>query len=358
MFFSSADQRPGRGNYALLIDAAMFADAHGFSGIWTPERHFHEFGGLFPNPALTSAALAMVTTRIQLRAGSLISPLHDAIRIAEEWAVVDNLSGGRAAVSFGSGWNANDFVLAPGTYANRQAVMVEQIALVRSLWRGEATTRSNGAGATVPVSIRPRPVQRDLPIWITSSGNIDTFRTAGSMGANLLTHLIGQDLATLEMKIAAYRAARSGHGVAPETGTVSLMLHTFVGPDLARVKETVRVPFREYLRSAVKLEEQSFRSGGAISGGHRIDSHALPPDVVEDLLDVTFERYFQRAALMGTPSSCLAMVRELEAIGVDEVACLIDFGVDEQTVLDGLEYLGDLREATCGPPLASHSRSR
>ena len=103
MFFSSADQQSDRGKYQLLIEAAKFADQNGFCCVWTPERHFHQFGGLFPNPALITAALAVATQNIQLRAGSLISPLHDTLRLAEEWSVVDNLSDGRVAISFGSG---------------------------------------------------------------------------------------------------------------------------------------------------------------------------------------------------------------------------------------------------------------
>ena len=119
MFFSSSSQANDKRKYGLLIDAARYADEQGFTAIWTPERHFHEFGGLFPNPSLTSAALAMVTNNLQIRAGSLISPLHHPVRIAEDWSVIDNLSGGRVAISFGSGWNINDFIFFPERYATR-----------------------------------------------------------------------------------------------------------------------------------------------------------------------------------------------------------------------------------------------
>src|SRR5436853_2564857 len=105
MFFSSTSQGGDGDKYALLKRAARFADARGFCAVWSPERHFHRFGCLFPNPSITSAALAMITDRIQIRAGSLISPLHDTVRVAEDWSVVDNFSRGRVAVSFGSGWN-------------------------------------------------------------------------------------------------------------------------------------------------------------------------------------------------------------------------------------------------------------
>src|SRR5436309_14873877 len=104
MFFANQSRHSISNTYHLLVEAAKFADAHNFCCIWTPERHFDEFGGIFPNPSILSAALAMITSKIQLRAGSLISPLHDVVRIAEEWSVVDNLSNGRIAISFGSGW--------------------------------------------------------------------------------------------------------------------------------------------------------------------------------------------------------------------------------------------------------------
>ncbi len=102
-YFASAAQTAAEDSYRLLIEGAKFADRHGFKAVWTPERHFHSFGGLFPNPSLTSAAIAAITERVQIRAGSVVLPLHHPVRVAEEWAVVDNLSNGRVGISFASG---------------------------------------------------------------------------------------------------------------------------------------------------------------------------------------------------------------------------------------------------------------
>ena len=343
MFFSSAAPQTSGDRYALLTAAARYADAHGFCCVWTPERHFHEFGGLFPNPAVTSAALAMITERVQLRAGSLISPLHDVIRIVEEWAVVDNLSAGRVALSFGSGWNINDFLFFPDRYTTRHAAMYEQIEAVQRLWQGAPLVRRNSLGREVSVTLYPRPVQPSLPLWITSSGNAETFASAGACGANLLTHLIGQDIETLARKIEHYRAARARNGFEPQTGIVSLMLHTYLGAETAAVRAKVRQPFREYLRSAISLEEAAAASGGVISGGHKIDPHNIPDHVREELLDLTFERYFKTAALMGTPADCQRLIWQLKNIGVDEIACLIDFIDDHEAVLASLEFVNELR---------------
>lgn len=343
MFFPGAERSLAGDKFKLLLDAVRYADRNEFSCVWTPERHFHEFGGLFPNPSLTSAALATITERVQLRAGSLISPLHHSIRIAEEWAFVDNLSGGRVAVSFGSGWNADDFVFFPERYANRQQVMYEQIEAVRRLWRGEPFARVNSFGREVSVRIYPKPVQPELPVWVTSSGNAETFASAGAIGANLLTHLIGQDLNTLAEKIVQYRKARQGRGLDPSQGVVTLMLHTFVGPDPEAVRAKVRRPFREYLRSAVSLEQKAAAGGGVISGGHKIDPKDLTEAGMEELLDLTFERYFRTASLMGTPAACKSFVWQLKEAGVDEIACLIDFLDDYDAIMEGLGHLNELR---------------
>jgi natural product biosynthesis luciferase-like monooxygenase protein len=302
-----------------------------------------KYGSIFSHPAVLSAGLAMITEKIQLRAGSLVSPLHDVVRIAESWAIVDNLSHGRVAISFGSGWNVNDFIFFPDRYTDRKALMYEQIQVVQTLWQGAALTRKNSFGKDVAIQTFPRPVQSRLPIWVTSSGSPDTFAQAGRIGANVLTHMISQDKNALAQNIQRYRVARKEHHFDPASGIVSLMLHTFIGKDPEVVKAKARQPFRAYLRSAVLLENKAAQGGGAISGGHKVPHHTIPAAMMEELLDITFERYYSNAALLGTPDSCKPLVMQLRAIGVDEIACLIDFGIAEEDVLIGLDNLNDLR---------------
>src|SRR6201999_1935893 len=137
LFMWGAQDSASANMYALMLAAARFGDAHGFAAIWTPERHFHAFGGAYPNPSVTGAALAAITQRLQIRAGSCVVPLHHPARVAEEWAVVDNLSGGRVGISFASGWQPDDFLLAPQNYRDNKRAMSELIDQVRRLWRGE-----------------------------------------------------------------------------------------------------------------------------------------------------------------------------------------------------------------------------
>jgi natural product biosynthesis luciferase-like monooxygenase protein len=355
-YFSSDESERGSDKYRLLIEGARYADRHGFSAVWTPERHFHAFGGLYPNPAVTSAAIAAITQHVRIRSGSVVLPLHHPARVAEEWAVVDNLSNGRVGVSFASGWQPNDFVLKPENFKNNKQVLVDGIDTVRRLWRGESVAFPGPLGEDVPVRTLPRPVQAELPVWVTSAGNPETFVTAGQLGANVLTHLLGQTVEELAGKLAAYRQAWRDAGHAGE-GHVTLMLHTFVGQDAAKVREAVRRPLIEYLRSSANLVKQyawSFpafkrREGMETSGG--VDLQSLSADEMDALLEHSFDRYFETSGLFGTPQSCLAMVDRLKAVGVDEVACLIDFGVPTEVVLEHLPHLNQLRKLSVAAPV-------
>lgn len=349
LFYFSADAGQSPDNkYRLLMEGARYADQHGFAAVWTPERHFHAFGGLYPNPSLTSAALATITSRVQLRAGSVVLPLHNPIRVAEEWSVVDNLSGGRVGLSFASGWHANDFALMPENYRERKDLTFRGIETIRKLWRGEAVKTRNGSGEELEVRIFPAPLQTNPPVWVTAASNVETFRMAGEIGANLLTNLLGQKLEELAGKIAAYRAARREHGHAGK-GIVSLMLHTFVGPDLEEVRRKVRGPFIDYLKTSTDLINQArwefpAYASAAKQGAQSLDTDQLSAEDLEAVMDHAFERYFQTSGLFGTPDICLKMVERLRAIGVDDVACLIDFGVDTDSVLESLTYLNQVRE--------------
>jgi non-ribosomal peptide synthetase component F len=178
LFYFAADDGAKPQKYELLLEGAKFADRHGFAAVWTPERHFHPFGGLYPNPSVTSAAIAAVTQRINIRAGSVVLPLHNPLRVVEEWSVVDNLSNGRVGLSFAPGWQANDFVLAPDRYSDRKQIMVDHIETIRGLWRGDSLALTDGLGKLAQVRIYPRPIQSELPFWLTAAGNPETFRLA------------------------------------------------------------------------------------------------------------------------------------------------------------------------------------
>jgi natural product biosynthesis luciferase-like monooxygenase protein len=331
LFFSSEQADYSADKFTLFRRATRIADEKGFEAAWVPERHFHAFGGIFPNPSLLGVLLAESTENLRIRAGSVVLPLHSPIRVAEDWALVDNLSDGRVDLAFAVGWNPNDFVIAPQHFEDRVARTYEGIDTVKALWRGETITRPNGLGEPFDFRIYPLPRQKELTCWMTCSGGIERFREAGAGGFNILTALLFQTVDEMQPKLDAYREAweAAGH---EGRGHITLMLHTLVGEDEAETKETAREPFKAYLESSVDLWK-----------GRSTRLEDLSERKYNDLMEFAFERYYRKTALMGTPESCTPMVQRLADAGVDEIACLIDFGAPEDAILDGMESLDRLR---------------
>ncbi|MFJ2432642.1 MupA/Atu3671 family FMN-dependent luciferase-like monooxygenase [Streptomyces anulatus] len=344
LFYFANDNEDVSDRYRLLIEGAKFADTHDFASVWTPERHFHAFGGLYPNPAVTGAAVAAVTERVAVRAGSVVAPLHHPVRVAEEWSVVDNLSKGRVGIAFASGWHAADFLLRPEGYATRRSGLIDTVKSIRSLWRREPASYVDGAGESVEVTVFPPPVQSELPVWLTSAGNPQTFREAGEMGAGVLTHLLGQGVDVLEKRIAEYRQSfRDHHDASEGDGHVALMLHTFIGSDREAVRETVRAPFSKYLASSFDLVIHAAKAAG--ENAVALDLNTMTQSDIDFMVGQAFDRYFQTSGMFGTVEDALQVCEKLYEIGVDEIACLIDFGVDTDDVLNSLVHLDELRQA-------------
>ncbi|QGX99508.1 LLM class flavin-dependent oxidoreductase [Roseovarius faecimaris] len=351
LYYWSNDCDAGRGKYELLLEGAKFADANGFDALWTPERHFHAFGGPYPNPAVTGAAVAAITTNLEVRAGSCVAPLHHPARIAEEWSVIDNLTNGRTGLAMASGWHPNDFVLRPeNAPPNNNDAMFATIDQVRRLWRGEAVEFAGKDGAMVPVVTQPRPVSPELNIWVTIAGNPATWKRAGEIGANVLTHLLGQSIEEVGEKITLYHQALRDNGFDPAEKTVTVMLHTLIGEDRDRVMDIAKGPLKDYLRSAAGLIKQyawafpAFKKPEGVSNPFELDLGELEPEEMEAILDFAFERYFFDAGLFGTVEDGIARVEQLKRLGVGEIACLIDYGIDNAHVLEGLDYLNAVRE--------------
>ena len=146
--------------------------------------------------------------------------------------------------------------------------------------------------------------------------------------------------------MALYRRAwqEAGHR---GSGTVSLMVHAFVGDTDEAVKDVVRGPMKDYLRSAVGLVREAAWSfptfkEKATSASGEFDPDSLSPEEMDALLEHAFERYFATSGLFGSPDTCRRFVERLGGIGVDEVACLVDFGVPSDTVLAHLPRLAEV----------------
>lgn len=299
--FPGTERRNEADQYRLLLESAKFADDHGFAAVWTPEHHFHAPDGRYPDPSVASTALAAValsTARVQIRGGSVVLLSHHPLRVAEEWVLIDNLSQGRVGLS-ATGWHHDDAGLSALAATERFAAIAREVAAIRSLWQGPAKGSPGPPPGDGDGAVHPRPIQPDLPIWITSAGHDETFVAAGTARTYILTHLSGQTVEHLSRRIMLYRAAWKAAGHAGD-GHVALMLPTFVGHENASAFEAIR--------------------------------EALLPD------------HHPADILLGTPQECRRTVARMHAAGIDEIGCMIDFGLPVQQVLDHLPWLNTLRE--------------
>ena len=352
-FFGNYDAAFSNDKYDLLMQGTRYGDKNGFNAIWLPERHFDKFGGFSPNPSVLAAALARETDTIQLRAGSVVMPLHHPLRVAEEWALVDNLSNGRAGISFASGWHPNDFALAPEKFSNNREFTFDGITTVKRLWSGESAQFMGGDNKEVTLSIYPRPKQQSLPAWLTVVGNPDTYRKAGEMGLGILTNLLGQSLEELEKNIAIYKQALTDHGHPPEIGNVVVLIHTFICEDHTTAVETARAPMCDYLLSSLSLFQKMAESLPA----HLRDVNRASEADKAFIVAKAYERYIADRALIGSPEHCQPMLERMSRMGVNEVACFLDFGVDAASVMANLPNLTRLKSTYADSLIAGQQSS-
>lgn len=349
LFFFSADSADGQGSkYQMLLESAKFADEHGFTAVWTPERHFQRFGGLYGSPSVTSAALAVLTKRISIRAGSVVLPLQNPLRVAEEWAMIDNLSNGRVAIAAASGWHANDFVLSPDTYQNRHADMFDKIATVQKLWRGEKVSLANGVGVQTEVNILPAPIQPELPIWLTAQSD-DTFVNSGKLGFNVLTAnfaLLHQPK-MFERKAKLYRDAIQTH--CGRRGHITLMAHTFVGENEDAIRTIAQPAMTEYIKVNVEMQKDHTARTRDEQGSLRKTSWVNPElsrlseEETQAMIEAQVHNNLRSPlSFIGTLDQCRQKAERLSANGVDEIACLIDFGIGFSEVMASLRRLSEL----------------
>src|SRR5262249_55088686 len=137
------------------------------------------------------------------------------------------------------------------------------------------------------------------------------------------------------------------------TGHVTLMLHTYVHKDASVAREAVRKPFTAYLRTSADLIRNdpwafsTFKRPASMTAHDRdLKQAKLSEEELDAMAEHAFERHFETSGLFGTPEHCLKLIEQFRGIGVNEIGCLIDFGLPEQTVLDGLKEIASLRDAS------------
>lgn len=156
-------QRPdGAADYSDVVPLAVAAEEAGFDSFWVSEHHGLPDGYL-PSPLTLLAALAPVTERIELGTGVLLAPLHHPVRVAEDAAVVDLLSGGRLILGLGLGYAAHEYTTFGVDPATRGVRLAALVRALRTAWSGEPV--SCDVLGLDRVRVTPVPKRR-IPIWL------------------------------------------------------------------------------------------------------------------------------------------------------------------------------------------------
>nr|BAP05592.1 CalD [uncultured Candidatus Entotheonella sp.] len=318
--------------YDFMRDITLFADREGFTSIYLPERHFYEFGSIYANSAVMAAYLIPQTQQIRFRTAGVSLPLHHPAEVVEWWAMNDILSGGRVDLGFGSGWNKADFIYAPDNYDGRREICSERIEMVKQLWRGEEISFPGPDGESYPVKVFPRPIQKELNVWLLVAKNTEAFIHAGRQGYNIFTMLYGNNLEAMKEPIRLYRQAREEVSLDPKQGIITLMLHTLVHEDVDLVQREAEAPFKAYIASALDAHVKAAIVPGEV----------VTDDEKQKILAYAYQRYFKTSGIFGSLAHGREIIEEAISVGVDDIACLVDFGVDYQIVQQSLPYLKEL----------------
>src|SRR5579875_1243785 len=164
------------------------AEARGFDSLWLTDRLVSR--SIFLEPLTTIAAVAGRTSTMKFGMAVLVLPLRNPVVLAKEIATIDFLSGGRMLPAFGIGGDdLREYEATGGRKEERAARSDEMVALMRRLWREENVSHHGRFYHTTDVTIAPRPLQRDLPVWFGGRSEA-AFRRTGRLGDGWLASFL------------------------------------------------------------------------------------------------------------------------------------------------------------------------
>src|SRR3984893_2902899 len=170
---------------ADILDEALYAEEVGLHSAWIGEHHFSTLGVL-SCPDLVLAHVAARTKKIRLAPAVTVLPLHQPIRVAEQWATLDLLSGGRVDFAAGRGYDRREYAPFHVSFEDNQSIFEEGLGIVRRLWASDAPISHHGKHYRFDdVAITPQPVQRPIPSYVASFSQ-PSVELAARLGCNLI----------------------------------------------------------------------------------------------------------------------------------------------------------------------------
>jgi alkanesulfonate monooxygenase SsuD/methylene tetrahydromethanopterin reductase-like flavin-dependent oxidoreductase (luciferase family) len=303
---------------ADIIDEAIYAEEVGLHSAWIGEHHFSTLGVL-SCPDLVLANVAARTRHIRLAPAVTVLPLHHPIRVAEQWATLDLLSGGRVDFAAGRGYDRREYLPLNASFEDNQAIFEEGMEIVRRLWSSDGPISHNGEHYRFDnVAITPQPVQRPLPAYVASFSQ-PSIELAGKLrcGVIVAPFAAAMTYGGLRQVRELYYETCTRHGRAPGRLMCSYFIHF---ADTKAEEQAARARQIRYYKECVIA---------AFPG----DPGTAPPSyryfigMVERLRNVRPEDLTENSVLLGTPAEIIETLKRVEAAGFDEVILYFNVGL-------------------------------
>ena len=314
----AANPRSANEFVADIIDEAVYAEEIGLSSAWIGEHHFSTLGVL-SCPALVLAQVAARTARIRLAPAVTVLPLHHPIRVAEEWASLDMLSGGRVDFAAGRGYDRREYAPFNASFEDNQASFEEGMEIVRRLWASpEPYTHRGRHYSFDAVAITPQPVQRPIPAYVASFSK-PSIELAARLGCNLIVapFAAAMTFGGLRQVRDIYDEACRRHGNPPGRLMCSYFLHFADTPAEEAAARARQV--RYYKECAVFAFPGDLKTAPP--------SYRYFAEIVDRLHKVRPEDLSENAVLLGTPGQIIDTLKKVEAAGVAEVILYVTVGL-------------------------------
>lgn len=320
--------------YAHALDESRLAEALGFDAVWLAGHHFSVYG-ICPSLAVLAAAIARETQRIRIGTSVVIAPFAHPLRIAEEWAMVDILSGGRLEFGLGRGYQPKEFAGFGLSMERTRERFDECMEIIRRAWTQERVTFAGEFYQVNNIAVFPRPRQQPHPPLWTAAVSPDTYRLAAQRHFKILTAPSFTPWDILRKNYDAYRDEwRRLHG--SEAGAdIAMNKIIYVAESARQARQDVREPIRWFFQTQAGLVA---------------DAEGLPPEqykfyrrVRENLMSLTDEQALDQAAIVGDPEEVVDKLRaHHEALGVDNFMGSFSRGmVDQAKVLRSMRLFGE-----------------
>ena len=312
------NRRPPNQFVNEIVDQAVYAEEVGLHSAWIGEHHFSTLGVL-SCPDLALAYIAARTTRIRLAPAVTVLPLHHPIRVAEQWASLDLLSGGRVDFAAGRGYDRREYEPLGADFDDNQSVFEEGMEVVRRLWDAAGPISHRGKHYSFDdIHITPRPIQSPMPAYVASFSS-PSIELAARLGCGLIVAPFAAALSYGGLKQVAdlYKQTCAKHGTAPGRLICSYFIHF---ADNAEQEAAARARQIRYYRECVIP---------AFPG----DPATAPPSyryfigMVERLRSVRPEDLGENSVLIGSPSRIAESLKKVQAAGFDEVILYFNVGL-------------------------------